>query len=92
MDLARIVNKEPQPDVLELEAIRDVMNFQISKLNNRRESYSLQHYFFLASVACYHYGIMQGKRMERARRSGKTTVKKVVKLCEARPRRKEREA
>lgn len=71
MDLARIVNKEPQSDVLELEAIRDVMNFQISKLNNRRESYSLQHYFFLVSVACYHYGIMQGKRIERARRNEK---------------------
>lgn len=83
MDLARIVDREPQPDVVELEALREVMNFQITKLNDSMATYSLQHYFFLVSVACYHYGIMQGKRIERARRSGKTAVKKVVKLCKA---------
>ena len=83
MDLARIVDREPQPDVVELEALREVMNFQIEKLSDSMATYSLQHYFFLVSVACYHYGIMQGKRIERARRSGKTAVKKVVKLCKA---------
>ena len=69
-NLMQIIEDTPLLHVEELRAIQEISNFKINQLNNRRERMPLTDYIFQAAVACYIYGVMQGKRKDRARRRG----------------------
>ena len=74
MKLYRIIDRLPFPDVVEMVNLQKVTNAQIARLNREKNKQSIQNYFFWIGLACYHYGIMQGKRAERARRKGKAAI------------------
>lgn len=68
MKLYRIIDRLPIPDMVEMVNLRKVTNAQIARLNREKSKQSIQNYFFWIGLACYHYGVMAGKRAERARR------------------------
>ena len=68
MKLYRIIELLPFPDVVEMVNLQKVTNAQIARLNREKNKQSIQNYFFWIGLACYQYGVMQGKRAERARR------------------------
>ena len=68
MKLYRIIDRLPFPDVVEMVNLRKVTNAQIARLNRKKSKQSIQNYFFWIGLACYHYGVMAGKRAERAKR------------------------
>nr|DAQ04221.1 MAG TPA: hypothetical protein [Caudoviricetes sp.] len=54
--------------MVEMVNLRKVTNAQIARLNRKKSKQSIQNYFFWIGLACYQFGVMQGKRAERARR------------------------
>ena len=74
MKLYRIIDRLPFPDVVEMVNLQKVTNAQIARLNREKNKQSIQNYFFWIGLACYHYGVMAGKRAERARRKGKAAI------------------
>lgn len=68
MKLSKIIENLPIPDVVVMTKLKDITNHEIKKLNGRRAKQSLQNYFFWIGLACYQFGVMQGKRAERAKR------------------------
>ena len=68
MKLYRIIDRLPIPDMVEMVNLRKVTNAQIARLNRKKSKQSIQNYFFWIGLACYQFGVMQGKRAERARR------------------------
>ena len=68
MKLYRIIDRLPFPDVVEMVNLQKVTNAQVARLNRKKSKQSIQNYFFWIGLACYHYGVMAGKRAERARR------------------------
>lgn len=68
MKLSKIIENLPIPDVVVMTKLKNITNHEIKKLNGRRAKQSLQNYFFWIGLACYQFGVMQGKRAERARR------------------------
>ena len=68
MKLSKIIENLPIPDVVVMTKLKDITNHEIRKLNGRRAKQSLQNYFFWIGLACYQFGVMQGKRAERAKR------------------------
>ena len=69
--LYRIIDRLPLPDVVEMVSLQKVTNAQVARLNRAENKQSIQNYFFWIGLACYHYGVMAGKRAERARRKGR---------------------
>lgn len=69
--LYRIIDRLPLPDVVEMVNLQKVTNAQVARLNRAENKQSIQNYFFWIGLACYHYGVMAGKRAERARRKGR---------------------
>lgn len=74
MKLSKIIENLPIPDVVVMTKLKNITNHEIKKLNGRRAKQSLQNYFFWIGLACYQFGVMQGKRAERARRKGKAAI------------------
>ena len=68
MKLSKIIENLPIPDVVVMTKLKNITNHEIKKLNGRRAKQSLQNYFFWIGLACYQFGVMQGKRAERAKR------------------------
>ncbi|MFC2314344.1 MAG: hypothetical protein ACFNLO_00275 [Selenomonas massiliensis] len=68
MKLYRIIERLPFPDVVEMVNLQKVTNAQVARLNRAENKQSIQNYFFWIGLACYHYGVMAGKRAERAKR------------------------
>ena len=68
MKLSKIIENLPIPDVVVMMKLKNITNHEIKKLNGRRAKQSLQNYFFWIGLACYQFGVMQGKRAERAKR------------------------
>lgn len=68
MKLSKIIENLPIPDMVVMTKLKNITNHEIKKLNGRRAKQSLQNYFFWIGLACYQFGVMQGKRAERAKR------------------------
>ena len=70
MTLEQIVARSPVPDADELEAIERVMSDCIRAIDELPVK-STKSYFLWVAIGCYTFGVMQGKRAERARRKEK---------------------
>lgn len=70
MTLEQIVARSPVPDADELEAIERVMSDCIRAIYELPVK-STKSYFLWVAIGCYTYGVMMGKRAERARRKEK---------------------
>ena len=67
MTLIQILNKEAVPWE-EMETLDRIRDKRISDIDNLRTPHDLKAYCRWVGMACYNYGVIMGKRMERARR------------------------
>lgn len=73
MTIEQTVARSPAPNAEEVEAIERIMIDRIRAIDQLPVK-STKSYFLWVAIGCYTYGVMQGKRAERARRKGKAAI------------------
>jgi hypothetical protein len=72
MTLEQTVARSPVPNAEELEAIERIMTDRIRAIDQLPVK-STKSYFLWVAIGCYTYGVMMGKRAERARHAERKT-------------------
>ena len=73
MTIEQTVARSPAPNAEEVDAIERIMIDRIRAIDQLPVK-STKSYFLWVAIGCYTYGVMQGKRAERARRKGKAAI------------------